>query len=171
MEKECQSCKARKKKLKKLELKCFWKKECESNKEGKSKSNRVHLVCTNFEAILGFLVQFLLEGLLLLCQTSLKWQRPGAIVYLQFLLPYRKMLINFTIVWNDYKMFHVNSVGKFDCMILKLYLKVVDYFSQFTFIWTRQLCNVVPGGSLPNDISFWKHSWMACIKKRWWKLH
>lgn len=39
------------------------------------------------------------------------------------------MLINFTTVWNDYKMFHVNSVGKFNCLILKLYLKVVDIFS------------------------------------------
>lgn len=70
----------------------------------------------------------------MLCKASLKGERPDAIVYLQLLLPYRKIVVNFTTVWNDYRILHVNSIGKFNCMILKLYLKVVDYFSQFTLI-------------------------------------
>jgi len=50
-------------------------------------------------------------------------------------------------------------------MILKLYLKAVEYFSQFTLVWTRQLCNVVLGGSLPNDNSFWRHNWWHVSRK------
>lgn len=70
----------------------------------------------------------------MLCKTSLKGEKPDAIVYLQLLLPYRRIVVIFTTMWNDYGIFHVNSVGKFNCMSLKLYLEEVDYFSQFTLI-------------------------------------
>lgn len=70
----------------------------------------------------------------MLCKTSVKGEKADAIVYLQLLLPYRKTVGIFTAMWNDYRIFHVNSVGKFNCMSLKLCLEEVDYFSQFTLI-------------------------------------
>lgn len=66
----------------------------------------------------------------MLCKTSLKGEKPDAIVYhLQLLLPYRRIVVIFTTVWNDCRIFHVNSIGKFNCLSLKLYLEEIDYFS------------------------------------------